>query len=854
MRIHLISLTAAGALSLAAVAASAATVPLTPLRAGKPLHLPVPAKPDSVSSENPLDLAQMLDRMPALTRFNLRRQAQDYTTVLPDSAGHYSLGAPAGGTGLTMQRMYSSVRPASFFKGKLKVSAPGRFKAFVNGAEVLSKTTQDSVASPAEGALTLQPMQDALVEIRLLSDGAPGSIDVELIPDEGYEETVIIQGPDTKQYFNLHTMGEGPRIAQATLSPDGKYILIRATDSFDSLSTSTTMSVVETASNRTVIENIGTGYEWLPSRPATLIHNRSRKDGTFDIETLEPATQKRGVLAEGIPEEAADYVMSPNEDYIVYYTQKEGTPESGIMRRVTSPDDRQPGNRDRAYLSMVRLKGELKGMPVPLTYGGGSTYMTDISPKGDKILYTSSRETPEEFPFYQNHLIQLDVNTLKTDTIRGTDASMVGAVYSPDAKQLFIMAGPNAFGGIGLNAGKFDWGNDFDIQGYIMDIASGKVRAVTRDFNPSIKNNAKWNPGDNRIYFLGEDGFDLHLYTLDPATDRITRVPAEVDFIRDYSVASRKGDYVAYTGMSYTYMGRAYVRDMRSGKTSLIADPMADLLKSYDFGEYDYWNFTAPDGTLVEGTVTLPPDFSPEKKYPAIVYYYGGTAPSNHVNYHPYTPQLLASRGYVVYVLNPSGTTGYGQEFSARHVNAWGDYTADEIIYGVKEFCRTHPYVDADKIGCMGASYGGFMTQLLQTKTDIFAAAVSHAGISNITSYWGEGFWGYSYNSVAAARSYPWNNPKLFTENSPLFHADRIHTPLLLLHGTVDTNVPIGESIQLYNALRLLNRPVEFITVQGSDHVVVDFEQRKEWHATIMAWFEKWLKGDSRWWDSIYKK
>ena len=179
------------------------------------------------------------------------------------------------------------------------------------------------------------------------------------------------------------------------------------------------------------------------------------------------------------------------------------------------------------------------------------------------------------------------------------------------------------------------------------------------------------------------------------------------------------------------------------------------------------------------------------------------------------------------------------------------------------DYIAAEPYVDAKRIGAIGASYGGFMTQLLQTKTDIFAAAVSHAGISDITSYWGEGFWGYTYNSVAAARSYPWNNPKLFTEHSPLFNADKIHTPLLflhgdsdtnvpLLHGTVDTNVPIGESIQLYNALKILGRDVEFITVEGSDHVVVDFQKRKEWHATIMAWFEKWLKDDSRWWDSIY--
>ena len=161
----------------------------------------------------------------------------------------------------------------------------------------------------------------------------------------------------------------------------------------------------------------------------------------------------------------------------------------------------------------------------------------------------------------------------------------------------------------------------------------------------------------------------------------------------------------------------------------------------------------------------------------------------------PYSPQLFASRDYVVYVIQPSGTIGYGQEFSARHVNAWGDYTADNIIEGTKKFCEAHPFVNAERIGCLGASYGGFMTMYLQTKTDIFAAAASHAGISNVTSYWGEGYWGYSYNAIAAAGSYPWSQPDLFTKHGALFNADKIHTPLLMVRTTslpTTTNVSSG--------------------------------------------------------------
>ena len=93
-----------------------------------------------------------------------------------------------------------------------------------------------------------------------------------------------------------------------------------------------------------------------------------------------------------------------------------------------------------------------------------------------------------------------------------------------------------------------------------------------------------------------------------------------------------------------------------------------------------------------------------------LVYYYGGTTPTTRGISNPYCAQLFASRDYVVYVIQPSGTIGFGQEFSARHVNAWGKRTADDIIEGTKQFCKEHPFVDEKRIGCLGASYGGFMT------------------------------------------------------------------------------------------------------------------------------------------------
>lgn len=100
---------------------------------------------------------------------------------------------------------------------------------------------------------------------------------------------------------------------------------------------------------------------------------------------------------------------------------------------------------------------------------------------------------------------------------------------------------------------------------------------------------------------------------------------------------------------------------------------------------------------------------------------------------------LYTANGYVVYVLQPSGAIGYGQEFSARHQNNWGKITGDEIIASTKAFIKAHSFIDPARVGCMGASYGGFTTEYLTTQTDIFACAISHAGISSIAGYWGEG-------------------------------------------------------------------------------------------------------------------
>jgi dipeptidyl aminopeptidase/acylaminoacyl peptidase len=274
--------------------------------------------------------------------------------------------------------------------------------------------------------------------------------------------------------------------------------------------------------------------------------------------------------------------------------------------------------------------------------------------------------------------------------------------------------------------------------------------------------------------------------------------------------------------------------------------------KAIQFGKTEAWNFVNKNGTTIYGRVYYPPNYDEHKKYPVIVNYYGGTSPIERSFGGRYPINNWAANGYIVYVLQPSGATGFGQDFSALHVNGWGFDAIDDIIDGSKKFLASHPSADAENVGCIGASYGGYTTMLLQTRTDIFKTAISHAGISSITSYWGEGYWGYTYNAGAAKNSYPWNRKDIYVENSPVYNADKFQNSILLLHGTDDTNVPVGESLQYYAALNLLGKDVEMVLVDGQDHWILDYDKRIQWHYTIISWFDNKLKGQPQQWNELY--
>lgn len=767
----------------------------------------------------------------------------------PDTAGFFHLTKPQNGYAFHLLSFY--VTGDRYGKGKLSVTSPNMLELWIDDVKRTTKTqVNDSLHQSGSVDTNLNGFtNNSRVIIKLLASAENKinpAVKIELKPEKEDSLLTYTFNNINARRININDILEGKRVNGSSISPSGRFVLLRLTETLKGGQNRGYTEIYDTRQKRTIFSESANRSQlsWMPK--SDLLYYVTDDENDRTLYTLDPLNMETKIISQNLPKE--NFYIAPDEKSM-FFSSKESITVSNPsgLKRLIGIDDRQSNYRDRYFLYRHFFD---TGLTQQLTYGRKTASLNDVTDDLKYLLFSTSEEDLTQRPFSKSSMYMLNLQNMDIDTIWKDQTFTYSAQFSPDGKKLLIHGAPEAFNGIGLNIREGQIANSYDTQSFMMDLSTKRVEPLTKYFNPTI-NSQEWNALDNTIYYRVEEGDRASVYRYSPTKKKFDKLPLKEDVIRSFSIAEN-APWATYTGVSTSNSNRGYLLNLKTMESTLISDPHAERLSKLTLGEVKDWSFKSSFGDVIEGRYYLPPNFNPNRKYPLIVYYYGGTSPTSRTFESTYPLHVYAAQDYVVYTLQPSGTTGYGQEFSARHVNAWGNQTAEEIIEGVQKFVTEHSFVDGKKIGNIGASYGGFMTQYLITQTDIFAASVSHAGISNITSYWGEGYWGYSYSSGASAGSYPWNNPKLYTEQSPLFHADKIKTPLLLLHGTADTNVPIGESIQMYTALKLLNKPVEFIQVEGENHAIYNYDKRIAWNNAIYAWFAKWLKGDSRWWDSMY--
>lgn len=818
---------------MASISASAETIEVKTLKYAGPYAVAQPWMADSVNIKGEaFDLKQLLDSPLSFTLLNKGKEVSA-AQLLADKQDALHLAS-------------FCVSNTQRTKATIAVEGLEQYRLFVDGEQVaVNGDKAETILTPSQHTVVIKYLT------RKNASSDKKSIKLTVTAANG--APLSVGDAAAKRAYNIYDVICAPNYPSVSISPNGKFIVVRKTW-VDRKGNNHSISELRNSQTNRVMVTFEENVKWMPASNKlyftqkasdSSIAGEEKQDGTLQLITINPLTMEREVLAANIPD--GWFQFTPDEKTLIYTLYTEGRKKDAQVYDVKEPDDRQPGWRSRSYLAKFDLAS---GVLQPLTFGYHNVYLNDISADSRYLLIGKSEERLTKRPTTLNSYYRLNLNDMSVETLIEKGEFLNSAQFSPDGKSILVSASPEAFNGIGKNVEEGQTPSMIDTQLYLMTLSDKKVRPLTRDFNPNVQS-VNWSKADGNIYFTAEDKDCVHLFQLNPKSGKFTLLKTPEEYIKSFSLASSAAE-MAFSGQSASNADRLYKMNTKALKSQLVDDLSARELKDVELGECKAWNFVNSRGDTLCCRYYLPPHFDAAKKYPMIVNYYGGCSPTSRMFQSRYPHHVYAAMGYVVLVVNPSGATGFGQKFSARHVDTAGEGVAEDIISSTQAFCDEHAFVNRKKIGCIGASYGGFMTQYLQTKTDLFAAAISHAGISDHTSYWGEGYWGYSYSEVSMANEYPWTNKHLFVDQSPLYNADKIHTPLLFVHGTADNNVPVGESIQLYTALKLLGRPTAMVLVDGQDHHIIDYEKRLKWQNTIFAWFAKWLQDDASWWTEMY--
>lgn len=826
---------------MASISASAETIEVKTLKYAGPYAVAQPWMADSVNIKGEaFDLKQLLDSPLSFTLLNKGKEVTA-AQLLADKQDALHLAS-------------FCVSNTQRTKATIAVEGLEQYRLFVDGEQVeVNGDKAETILTPSQHTVVIKYLT------RKNASSDKKSIKLTVTAANG--APLSVGDAAAKRAYNIYDVICAPNYPSVSISPNGKFIVVRKTW-VDRKGNNHSINELRNSQTNRLMATFEESVKWMPSSNKlyftqkasdSSIAGEEKQDGTLQLITINPLTMEREVLASHLPE--GWFQFTPDEKMLIYTLTTEGRKKDPQVYDVKEPEDRQPGWRERSNLAKYDLAS---GILQPLTFGYHNIYLMDISADSRYLLIGKEEERLTKRPTTLTSFYRLDLGSMnassattpKVETLIEKGEFLNSAQFSPDGKSILVSASPEAFNGIGKNVEEGQTPSMIDTQLYLMTLSDKKVRPLTRDFNPNVQS-VDWSKADGNIYFTAEDKDCVHLFQLNPKSGKFTLLKTPEEYIKSFSLASSAAE-MAFSGQSASNADRLYKMNTKALKSQLVDDLSARELKDVELGECKAWNFVNSRGDTLCCRYYLPPHFDAAKKYPMIVNYYGGCSPTSRMFQSRYPHHVYAAMGYVVLVVNPSGATGFGQKFSARHVDTAGEGVAEDIISSTQAFCDEHAFVNRKKIGCIGASYGGFMTQYLQTKTDLFAAAISHAGISDHTSYWGEGYWGYSYSEVSMANEYPWTNKHLFVDQSPLYNADKIHTPLLFVHGTADNNVPVGESIQLYTALKLLGRPTAMVLVDGQDHHIIDYEKRLKWQNTIFAWFAKWLQDDASWWTEMY--
>ncbi len=380
------------------------------------------------------------------------------------------------------------------------------------------------------------------------------------------------------------------------------------------------------------------------------------------------------------------------------------------------------------------------------------------------------------------------------------------------------------------------------------NIQSGEIVELTRGFDQQADEMVV-SADSKMIYFTAGQRGHSPIFSVPVEPDFRLRIAtpvvqvADIGAIGGLNISPDSGSFVFLWSSINSPADIYRLRIDGSGLTPLT-QANADSLKAFRLQKAEDVEWTGAVNQKIHGFLLKPANFDPSKKYPLIVLIHGGPQGAWNDNWgYRWNPQIFANAGYVVFMPNPRGSTGYGQKFVSDVSGDWGGKAVIDITNGVSQVSKM-PFVDRDRIGAAGASYGGYMVDwLLGHNNDPrfkFKAFVSHAGVYNLESMATatEELWFVNWEF----KGFPWENSLLYNKWSPNKFARNFATPTLVTAGEIDYRVPVDQSLQLFTTLQLKKVPSKLVIFPDEGHWILKPQNSEFWYNNAIDWFDRYLK------------
>ena len=454
------------------------------------------------------------------------------------------------------------------------------------------------------------------------------------------------------------------------------------------------------------------------------------------------------------------------------------------------------------------------------------------SPDSKSLVYSSRKKTGLEYAVSTNS--DLYLYTLEDKSTRNLTEGMMGydtnPAFSPDGTKLAWLSMEHD----GYESDK----NRI----FIMDMATGEKTDLTSDWDYTASEIA-WNTDGKSIYFIAAYQGVTPIFSVDVATKKVKTV---ADGVCDY-VSLCPADANTLVSMYHSFTAPNEVCVIKDGKVSKITAVNDALLASVDMPDVVKRQIPTTDGKMMTTWVLYPPKFDPSKKYPAILYCQGGPqqAVSQFWSYR-WNLALMASQGYIVIAPNRRGLPGFGTEWNAQISKDYPGQNMKDYLSAVDDM-KKEAYVDAEHIGAVGASYGGYSVYWLAGNHEgRFACLIAHAGIFNIETQYleTEEMWFANWDMGGAY----WDKDNkaaqnTFANGSPHRFVDKWTAPILITHGEYDFRILASQGEMAFNAARLRGVPAEMLIFPDENHWILKPQNAILWQRVFFRWLDKWLKG-----------